>query len=68
LQIVEIAEDLRDLYLIQMLVIALAGFIVEAKHTTLIRDIGQAVLEGMLRVGKGLRQLPNHNLHECATA
>jgi hypothetical protein len=51
-----------------MLVIALASFIVEAKHTALISDIGQAVLEGMLAVRKWPRQLPNNNLYECATA
>jgi hypothetical protein len=51
-----------------MPVIAFAGFIVEAKHTALISDIGQAVLEGTLAVRKWPRQLPNNNLYECATA
>ncbi len=41
------AEDVRCLDLIQMLVIAFARFIVEAQHAALIRDVGQAVLEGM---------------------
>jgi hypothetical protein len=51
-----------------MLVIAFASFIVEAKHTTLICDLGQAVLEKMSAVRKWLRQLPNHDLYKCAAA
>jgi hypothetical protein len=33
-----------------MLVIAFARFVVEAKHTTLIGDVGQSVLEGVFAV------------------
>jgi hypothetical protein len=68
LQSVEITEGVGRLDLIQMLVIAFASFIVEANHTALICDVSQAVLEGMLAIRKWLRQLPNHNLYECATA
>ena len=38
---------LRCLYPIQMLVIAFASYIVEAKHAALIRNVGQAILEDM---------------------
>jgi len=50
-----------------MLVIAFASYIVEAKHAALIRNVGQAILEDMSALCKWLRQLPNHNLYECAT-
>jgi hypothetical protein len=50
-----------------MFVIAFTRFIVEAKHTTLIRDVGQAVLEDMSATVKWLRELPNHNIYKRAT-
>jgi hypothetical protein len=50
-----------------MLVIAFTRFVVEAKHATLIRDVGQALLEDMSAARKWLRPLPNHNIYKCAT-
>jgi hypothetical protein len=50
-----------------MPVIAFAGLVVEAKHTTLIRDVGQSVLEGVPAIRKRFWKLPDHNLYECAT-
>jgi hypothetical protein len=50
-----------------MPVIAFASLIVEAKHTTLIRDVGQSVLEGVSAIRKRFGKLPDHNLYECAT-
>jgi hypothetical protein len=50
-----------------MPVIAFASLIVEAKRTTLIRDVGQSVLEGVSAIRKRFGKLPNHNLYECAT-
>ena len=43
LQSVEVGKDLMYLHLIQMLEIAFAGLIFEAKHAASIRDIGKAV-------------------------
>jgi hypothetical protein len=51
-----------------MPVIAFASLVVEAKHTTLIRDVGQSVLEGVPAIRKRFRKLSDHNLYECATA
>jgi hypothetical protein len=51
-----------------MLVITFARFVVETKHTTLIGDVGQSVLEGVFAVRKRFGKLSNYNLHECATA
>ena len=50
-----------------MLVIAVAGLVIEAEHAALIGDIGQAVLEDMSAARKWLRKLPNHNHYERAT-
>jgi len=50
-----------------MPVIAFASLIVEAKHTALIRDVGQPVLEGVPAIRKRFWKLPDHNLYECAT-
>src|ERR1700722_11620369 len=45
-----------------MPVIAFASHIVEAKHTTLIRDVRQPVLEGVPAIRKRFWKLPDHNL------
>jgi hypothetical protein len=50
-----------------MPVIAFASLVVEAKHTTLIRDVGHSVLEGVPAIRKWIWKLPDHNLYERAT-
>jgi len=49
-----------------MPVIAFASLVVEAKHTTLICDVGQSVLEGVAATRKWLWKLPERMQEYCA--
>src|SRR5207253_4512128 len=66
LQRIHIGEPVGYLALADMLVVSLARLIVEAQHTTLIGDVGEAVLVRMRARTRRPRHPPDHDLHERA--
>src|SRR5271163_3518707 len=61
-------EDVWHFLIADVLVVALTGFIVEAKHAHLINHKGQAIFELVAAAWNRAQQSPDHNFSELTLA
>src|SRR5271169_5769808 len=67
-QLFQRREDVRHFRIANVIVVALASFIVEAKHAHLINHKGQAIFELVPTAWNRARQSPDHNISELTLA